>query len=37
MFDTPKPFKDDILIHVTETLGATPKYIIHISGMRSVG
>jgi hypothetical protein len=36
LFDTPKPFKDDLIIILTETLGNTPKYIIHLSGMRSV-
>jgi uncharacterized protein YcnI len=35
-FDSPKPFVDDIIVQVTETLAATPKYIIHLYGLRSM-
>ena len=36
VYDTPKPFKNDLVVQLTETLGATPLYVLHVSGFRSM-
>jgi hypothetical protein len=36
LFDTPKPFREDLVVILTETLGNTPKYMMHLFGMRSI-